>query len=70
MKAAEQKQQCRYAIFDAKYQKSGSSEHQKLFFLFWWVLSLSYKYCKTISGFCLDCLQSQNHIPHATMYQQ
>jgi cofilin len=35
LKQAENAKQCRYAIFDAKYQKVGSHEHQKLFFLLW-----------------------------------
>ena len=35
LKAAETERQCRYALFDAKYQKAGSVEHRKLFFLLW-----------------------------------
>eukprot|EP00914_Ancora_sagittata_P010459 GHVO01020168.1.p2 GENE.GHVO01020168.1~~GHVO01020168.1.p2 ORF type:complete len:147 (+),score=32.19 GHVO01020168.1:94-534(+) len=35
LKVAEGDGECRYGIFDAVYQKAGSVEHQKLFFILW-----------------------------------
>jgi cofilin len=34
-KKAEADKECRYAVFDAKYQKEGKGEHNKLCFIVW-----------------------------------